>query len=901
MNIRPNGIIKSLKQYEYILKVLFLLFPISLLSLSISAKTINLKESTHDIAIHWQVLDNLQDDANSFTAQLKITNHGSQSLANNNWRIYFNFVREILAYTPNNMLTIEHVNGDLFYIEPKASFKGLHNGESLTINLTAQYWAISKSDAPAGFYLVPSKDRQPIPINNVVIADHLSDKQTKRFNGDNWLVDTAAVRFDRNRALLAVDTAVVAHKPGQQKYSNENSPFVIPSPVEVNKNSNQPLVINQPITIAFNDEFSSEAQYLKNMLNEELGWAVNFTKYCGYTTFSICLIKERISGKRSAQNNNDGYELAVNKLYGINIYAENAGGVYYGIQTLLGLIPVENYSNYALNSKRSEQLLIPVLHIKDYPRFQYRGVHLDIARNFSSLATVKRLIDVLALYKLNKLHLHLSDDEGWRLAIPGLPELTDVGGRRGHTLNEAKHLVPSFGSGPFPDNNSGSGFYTRAEFIELLRYAQRHHITVIPEIDFPGHARAAIKSMEARYARLKSEGLEEQAARFLLSDLQDESVYKSVQGWHDNVVNPCLSSTYLFINKILAELHWMYQEANVEAPVIHLGGDEVPEGVWRKSPACTSLFGTETLSDQQVESLKRQFVYNVHQMVQVYRKQTGGWEELAFIKENGSVIINPTIEPNTMRPYVWNNVWGWGTEDYGYRLANAGFPVVLANATNLYFDLAYQKDPDELGYYWAGFVNTRTVFEFAPFDIFKSAWQDRMGNPLNDNQWEDSTHLQVDKRSNILGIQGQLWSENIKSAEQLEYLALPKLIALAERAWSKQPVWANEVDREKRFLKLNQHWQKFAVRVGSYELPRLDRWNGGYHYRLPLPGAKLVGGKIHANTAFPGLTVRYTVDGSEPSINSKKYQHPLDPVSNQIKLKTFSSNGRSSRTTVLSP
>ncbi|MGI0116133.1 family 20 glycosylhydrolase [Zooshikella sp. RANM57] len=900
MNIRPNGIIRSLRQYEYILKILFIIIPVSLFSIAASAKNLNTKGNAYNIGIHWQVLDNLQDDANSFKAELKITNHGRQSLISQNWRIYFNFVREILTYTPNDMLEIKHVNGDLFYIEPKAAFKGLNNGETLTINLTAQYWAISKSDAPAGFYLVPSKDSQPILINDVVIADHLSDKQTKRFNGDHWPVDTAAVRFDRNRALLAVDTAVVAHKSGQQKNSDENTSFVIPSPVEVHKNSNQPLVINQPITIAFNEEFSSEAQYLKSMLIEELGWPVSFTEYCDYTAFSICLIKDKVSDQHSTKTNTDGYELSVDKLHGINIYAENAGGVYYGIQTLLGLIPVESYSHFALNSKRSRQLLIPVLYIKDYPRFQYRGVHLDVARNFSSLDSIKRLIDVLALYKLNRLHLHLSDDEGWRLAISGLPELTDVGGRRGHTLDETKHLVPSFGSGPFPDNN-GSGFYSRAEFIELLRYAQRHHITVIPEVDFPGHARAAIKSMEVRYARLQREGFKEQAARFLLSDLQDKSVYKSVQGWHDNVINPCLSSTYLFINKILAELHWMYQEANVEVPVIHLGGDEVPDGVWRKSPACTALFGTEELSDEQVERLKRQFVYNVHQMVQVYRKQTGGWEELAFVKENDSVVINPMIDPGSMRPYVWNNVWGWGTEDYGYRLANAGFPVVLANATNLYFDLAYQKDPDELGYYWAGFVNTRTVFEFTPFDIFKSAWQDRMGNPLSDDQWENSTRLQADMRGNILGIQGQLWSENIKSAAQLEYLALPKLIALAERAWSKQPAWANEQDRKKRLFKLNQHWQKFAVRVGSYELPRLDHWNGGYQYRLPLPGAKLVGGRIHANTAFPGLTVRYTVDGSEPSINSKKYQHPLDPVSGEIKLKTFSSNGRSSRTTVLSP
>ena len=136
--------------------------------------------------------------------------------------------------------------------------------------------------------------------------------------------------------------------------------------------------------------------------------------------------------------------------------------------------------------------------------FRYRGVHLDVARNFQSKATVKKLLDLMAFYKLNRLHWHLTDDEGWRIEIRALPELTDVGARRGHTLDEANHLVPSHGSGPFADDatSPGNGFYSQDDFVEILQYAHARHITVIPELDFPGHARAAIKAMEARHRRL---------------------------------------------------------------------------------------------------------------------------------------------------------------------------------------------------------------------------------------------------------------------------------------------------------------------------------------------------------------------------------------------------------------
>lgn len=211
--------------------------------------------------------------------------------------------------------------------------------------------------------------------------------------------------------------------------------------------------------------------------------------------------------------------------------------LFYGIQTLRALIPPEY--------DRSPHAKVPVdaTSIEDAPRFHYRGLTLDVARNFQSKQAILKLLDAMAFYKLNKLQLHLADDEGWRLEIAGLPELTQVGGRRGHTLRETDHLVPSFGSGVSanPAISHGSGYYSRADFLDILRHAKLRHIEVIPEIESPGHARAAIIAMRARFFRLTKQGRTEDAKAYLLSDPEDQSSYQSVQRWHDNVMNVCIA------------------------------------------------------------------------------------------------------------------------------------------------------------------------------------------------------------------------------------------------------------------------------------------------------------------------------------------------------------------------
>jgi hexosaminidase len=516
---------------------------------------------------------------------------------------------------------------------------------------------------------------------------------------------------------------------------------------------------------------------------------------------------------------------------------------------------------------------------------------------------VKKLLDLMAFYKLNRLHWHLTDDEGWRIEIKQLPELTHIGGRRGHTLNEAANLVPSYGSGPDPNNASsaGNGFYTQPEMADILRYAKNRHITVIPEIDLPGHARAAIKSMEARNSNLATQSADKSKARLVLRDPRDESTYESVQMWRDNVVDVGRDDTYRFVELVIDEIAAVYERAGVPLASIHLGGDEVPAGAWEKSPPSTHIPVDASSKVSRRGQLELYFLDRASELLSKRSIQPACWEDCLLLEAD----LNPAAgdsrrnaEKPTPTAYVWNNVWGWGREDAAYRLANAGFDVVLCNATHLYFDLACEKDPYELGYYWAGFVDARKPFEFVPLDVFQNADENSMGQSVSAEILSGRVRLTNKGKRHVLGIQGQLWGENLRDARSLEFMAFPRLIALAERAWAQSPVWASTSDPTTRRQQLDRDWNQFANRLGQLELPRLDGLKGGVRYRLPPPGAIVQDGLVRANIAFPGLSIRYSDDGSEPNKNSALYDRPIR-VGRGVKLKSFDSLGRGSRTVYL--
>jgi hexosaminidase len=540
---------------------------------------------------------------------------------------------------------------------------------------------------------------------------------------------------------------------------------------------------------------------------------------------------------------------------------------------------------------------VRALRVVDAPRFGYRGLHVDVARNFQPKATVLRVIDLMARYKLNTLHFHLTDDEGWRIEIPSLPELTQVGSQRGHTLDSSGFLPPSYGSGPDTGRPYGSGFFTTSDYTEILKYAAARHIEVMPEIEMPGHARAAIKAMEARFRRLSATGNQTAARQYRLIDPDDASVYTSAQLYHDNVLNPALDSAYAFIERVVDDLAAVHKAAGVPLKNLHVGGDEVPAGVWEKSPAALAHIQANHLAS--VDDLWFVFYGRVEQILKRHGITPSGWEEMGVRKTRldgvSKLIPNPGFADRGWRTFVWNNVPGWGAEDLAYRLANSGYKVVLSPVSNLYLDMAYNRNPEEPGLFWGGFVDIDKPFDFIPFDYYKNAKEDVRGNPLSPGVFSGKDRLTDYGRQNIIGVEACLWSETSHEDGRYEYMLMPKLLGFAERAWAPDPDWAREGNADKAAALYRKAWSRFVTTVGTRELPRLDRDGFVVNYRIPTPGLKIATGAVLANLQLPGFTLRYTTDGSEPTVQSPAVEGPIK-ARGTIRVAAFNGLGRKGAT-----
>ena len=260
--------------------------------------------------------------------------------------------------------------------------------------------------------------------------------------------------------------------------------------------------------------------------------------------------------------------------------------------------------------------------------------------------------------------------------------------------------------------------------------------------------------------------------------------------------------------------------------------------------------------------------------------------------DNNQWYTNTDFVDKKVYPYIWNNLWG--QQDLGNKMANRGYPIVLCNVTNLYFDLAYNKDPREPGLYWGGFMKTEDAFRFIPKNIFLSTTKDNMGNKLDpEKDFAGLEQITSEGLKNIFGIQAQLWSETVRGENMFEYYILPKLMGFAQRAWEGQPSWGNEADSTKRNAALDADWNRMANTLSQKDFPKLEKLNGGYHYRIPAPGVNVENGKLMMNSDYPGMEIRYTLDGSDPSTSSKVYEGPIDFTVGTVIAKVFNGSGRS--------
>lgn len=494
---------------------------------------------------------------------------------------------------------------------------------------------------------------------------------------------------------------------------------------------------------------------------------------------------------------------------------------------------------------------LPDVHIEDWPDYPWRGVHIDISRNYQTPATLKNVLAILAANRLNKLHFHPFDDEAWRLEIPGLPELTEVASRRGwSTDGEGDHLYQIFAGDGNPDTKGGSanGYWTRDEFIEFLRMANVAGIEVLPEIESPGHARAAIKAMERR-------AMNGDASYRLIHD-GDTSRYTSAQAYHDNVMNPALSGPYKFMEKVFDELIAMYREAGVPLPGIHIGGDEVPRGAWNGSDSVKAFMAEHGMTSER--EVHAHFVKEMAKMLKAKGVPMFGWEEIAV---GHSPEFNAEVAPATGGVNVWHDS-SVATD----KALRGGFPVIISNVNRFYLDMAYDWHPDELGLTWGG-----TVDEFKALGGYPR--QMTTVNP-------DSVP------GKILGVQGQVWAETIRTPEDLYYLLIPKASALAERGWNAEPTWTEA---------------EFNAIIGDRLLPLYTSPGSKLNARMRAPGIKVIDGLVHMNAPYKGGEIRYTTDGSEPTAASALYTAPFAvPAGTDVRARYYR-NGLTSNTTHLAP
>jgi hexosaminidase len=305
-----------------------------------------------------------------------------------------------------------------------------------------------------------------------------------------------------------------------------------------------------------------------------------------------------------------------------------------------------------------------------------------------------------------------------------------------------------------------------------------------------------------------------------------------------------------------------------------------------------------------VDDLWFVFYGRVEQILKAQDLVPSGWEEIAVRKTSRdgrpAVIVNPGFAERGWRAYVWNNVPGWGAEDLAYRLANGGYDVVLSPVTNYYFDLAWNQNPEEIGLDWGGYIDLQKPFAFIPFNYYRNARVDRSGNPLDPAVFTGKDRLTDYGRPHIVGLQGNLWSETLGGDGRLDYMMVPKLFGLAERAWASDPDWAREPDQAKSDSLYREGWSRLVNVVGKRELPRLDREVPGLNYRIPSAGLKVEGGVVRCNVELPGFTLRYTTDGSEPTPQSPEVRGPI-PLRGTIRVAAFNTTGRKGYTARVTP
>ena len=788
------------------------------------------------IAVDWHMgLNNTA--ANNYSSRFVIKNISKQPLGND-WQFFFNQFSRKVTVPAGCPVDVEEVSTTYYRVKPNANYKTLAAGDSLVVEMVMGGAVINKCYMPAGGHVVMGGDMaHPIAVNiNRSPLDKPGQwRDHKAYPDGNYM-------YSYNEMINGF---------GDGYTGNDYDIFPTPKQVDIEDGF---TTVGSLVTIKTGKLFQwGGYRRAKNLLTSELQKRGIYAT-SGQKTVIKLLLDKKLS------NNREYYSLRVHD-GNITILGPTQAALMNGVKTLIA----------ALDHSKGNRL--QNCFVIDWPDFPYRGCHLDIARNFVIRPNdFKRTIDLLAYYKINTIQFHFTDDEGWRLEIPGFPELTQVASRRGATLDEKGYLAQIFDGNGNPDDlsQSANGFFTRAEFIDMLRYAWQHGVNIIPEIETPGHARAAIVAMKNRAMSNPT------AEQFRLWDEKNESVYTSAQSYHDNVLNVASDDVYRFIDRVVEELQLMYKEAGLKLQVVHLGGDEVARGAWDKSPDVQALMQREGLKTQ--HDVHAYFLKRISAMLEARKIRIEGWQEVGL---DNTPEYNAIMTPRIAGINAWSTVGS--RADVPYRLANDGYPVILSNVTNFYMDMGYSWHQNEQGLHWGGKVDEFDAWSALPANIYATARTAVDGTPINIITAGDGK-IKLEKPENIIGVQAQLWGETLRNYDQVQYMMLPKMMGVSERAWNAVPEWSKDL------MDLGSYFEarhQYNLKIGTRELPLLH--SKGYNFRVGPPGIKVEGGKLLINTQYPDELVTYTLDGSEPTIESPRWTAPV-PVKTQpqvIKAKAF--------------
>ncbi len=404
----------------------------------------------------------------------------------------------------------------------------------------------------------------------------------------------------------------------------------------------------------------------------------------------------------------------------IVIGANSQAGFFYATVSLMQLMDPVIWSQHKSDSPR-KSWVVPACSIDDAPRFRWRGMMLDSARNFFSVEYVKKFIDRMAQHKLNLFHWHLTDDEGWRIEIKHYPLLTDIGSRRGPGTALPFSFYPAMRG---PKDKKQEGYYSQDDIKEIVAYAAKRSVNVLPEIDIPAHAKAAVTAYPE-----------------LLQDPNDTSRYTSVQKVSNNTIDPGLASSYVFLDNVIKEVTQLFPYE-----YIHLGGDEVPKGAWEKSPAVAKLMQNEHFEN--IREVEAYFFTKMDRTLAKYNRKMIAWQE---VRAHSSALRSETI------------IMAWRGNGAGKKAAEEQHQVIMSPAQFLYFDQQYIKDKNEFGHTWAGPTDTKDAYSYNP-----------------------TAGLTNDAAAFVLGVHGCLWSETALTEKIADYLAWPRLFSLAEIGWCPQ-------------------------------------------------------------------------------------------------------------------